>query len=369
MPFSMRTLPLTLVTASALLLGACLGEHRAGGVGGGDDAGTIRIDGSSTVFPLTEAVAEDFMLQNPDVRVTVGVSGTGGGFAKFTRGETDISNASRPIKEEEEQQAREHGITYVELPVAFDGLAIVTNHSNTFVECLTVEELHAMWEPGSRVNNWRQGRAGCPDRPLHLFGAGTDSGTYDYFTKAIVGEEGASRTDYNRSEDDNVLVQGVSGDVGSLAFVPLSYYESNQARLRLLAVDDGDPSNGDGCVSPNAETIRGATYQPLARPEFIYVSAARLRDPGVQAFVHYYLDHATALAREVGYVPLSAEAYAAARERFDRGITGSVFAGGAQVGVRLEELLRMEEAADSAAAARTPAARGTAPGDTTATTR
>ncbi|HLA64816.1 MAG TPA: PstS family phosphate ABC transporter substrate-binding protein [Rhodothermales bacterium] len=339
-------LPLALC---ALGLAACGGEHRGEG-GAGDLTGSIRIDGSSTVFPLTEAVAEDFMIANPGVRVTVGVSGTGGGFAKFTRGEIDISNASRPIKDEEQAQADANGIAYIELPVSYDGLAIVTNPGNTFAACLTVEELRAMWEPGSEVGNWSQVRAGFPDRPLRLFGAGTDSGTYDYFTKAIVGEEGASRTDYNRSEDDNVLVQGVAGDEGALGFVPLSYYDSNQERLMLVGVDDGDPANGDGCIQPNAETVRNGTYQPLARPEFIYVNAAKADDPAVEAFVHFYLEHAAELATEVGYVPLSPEAYAAALHRFDERITGSVFSGGAQVGVRLEDLLRMEAGADSTAA-------------------
>ena len=352
----------TLTRCSALLalpfvLAAC---------GGGGDrppgdglTGTIRIDGSSTVFPITEAVAEEFMLENPGVRVTVGVSGTGGGFAKFTRGETEISNASRPIKPEEAEQAEANGIAYIELPVAYDGLAVVTHPGNDFVECLTVEELRAVWAPSSAVNDWSQVRAGFPARPLRLFGAGTDSGTYDYFTAAVVGEEGESRADYSASEDDNTLVQGVAGTVGALGFLPYSYYEANRERLKLVGVDDGDAANGDGCVAPSAETVRDGTYQPLARPEFIYVSAAAADDPVVRAFVAYYLEHGGALAEEVGYVALSPEAYAAAAERFERRITGSLFAGGSQIGVRLEDLLRME------AAGAPPT--GTAPPDTTAT--
>jgi phosphate transport system substrate-binding protein len=298
--------------------------------------------------------------------VTVGVSGTGGGFAKFTRGETEISNASRPIKPEEAEAAEANGIGFIELPVAYDGLAVVTHPSNSFAECLTVEELRAMWAPNSTVTNWSQVRAGFPDRPLRLFGAGTDSGTYDYFTAAVVGEEGASRTDFQASEDDNVLVQGVAGDESALGFIPYSYYDSNRERLRLVGIDDGDASNGAGCVQPSAETVRAGTYQPLARPEFIYVSAAAAEDPAVQAFVAFYLEHGGALAEEVGYVPLSDEAYAAAQARFDERITGSVFAGGSQVGVRLEDLLRMEGAPGGSAAPADTAAAGPAPPDNTA---
>jgi phosphate transport system substrate-binding protein len=335
-----------------LPLAACGDGDDAPAAGGSDLSGTVLIDGSSTVAPLSEAVAEEFMAAHPNVRVTVGTSGTGGGFGKFFRGETDINDASRPVKTDEVAG----GYDFVELPVAYDGLAIVTNPGNDFVECLTVDELRAVWEPGSTANNWSQVRAGFPSKPLTLFGAGTDSGTYDYFTEAIVGEEGASRSDYTASEDDNVLVQGVAGDAGGLGFVPLAYYESNRERLRLVGVD-----GGSGCVSPSAETVNNGTYAPLSRPLFIYVRADRASDPTIRAFVEFYLDNAGALAPEVGYVALSAAGYDAARERLAAGTTGSVFAGGSQVGVTIEELLRREHGAAGADS-------GAAPGaDTTAT--
>jgi phosphate transport system substrate-binding protein len=336
--------------ATSLILAACGGGERPA-AGGSDLEGTISVDGSSTVFPITEAVAEEFMLENPGVRVTIGVSGTGGGFSRFTRGSTDISNASRPIKPEEAEQAAANGIQFIELPVAYDGLAVVVHPGADFVDCLTVEELRAVWEPGSTVNNWSQVRPGFPDRPLRLYGAGTDSGTYDYFTASIVGEEGDSRADFNASEDDNTLVQGVAGTEGALGFIPYSYYDSNQDRLKLLGIDDGDEANGAGCVQPSAESVRAGTYQPLARPEFIYVNAEKAADPAVRAFVEYYMEHGGALAEEVGYVALSPEAYTAASERFENRVTGSVFSGGSQIGVRLEDLLRMETAGPEPAGA------------------
>lgn len=349
-----------LLLTTALIASACGGDDRPA-TGAGDLQGTISIDGSSTVFPITEAVAEEFMRENPGVRVTIGVSGTGGGFSKFTRGVTDISNASRPIKPEEAAQAAANGVTYIELPVAYDGLAVVVHPGSDFVECLTVAELRAIWSPGSTVNNWSQVRAGFPDRALRLYGAGTDSGTYDYFTAAIVGSEGDSRSDYSASEDDNTLVQGVAGTEAALGFIPYSYYDSNQDRLKLIGIDDGNEANGAGCIQPTAESVRSGTYQPLARPEFIYVNAAKADDPAVRAFVEYYMEHGGALAEEVGYVALSAEAYEAASERFANGITGSVFSGGSQVGVRLEDLLRMEGAGPA------PSADGPTPaGDTSA---
>ncbi len=337
---SRRLLTATLALALSLSLTAC---------GGGDTpaengarlSGSILIDGSSTVAPLSEAVAEEFMRTHPGIRVTVGTSGTGGGFAKFFRGETDISDASRPVKPGEAAG----GYDFIELPVAYDGIAIVTNPGNDFVECLTVEELRAIWEPGSAVDAWSQVRTGFPNRPLSLYGAGTDSGTYDYFTEAIGGEEGASRADFTASEDDNVLVQGVAGDPGALGFIPLAYYEANRERLRLVGVDDGD-----GCVPASAETVRDGSYTPLSRPIFIYARADRATDPAVRAFVAFYLDNAGVLAPEVGYVPLSEAGYAAARERFEAGTTGSVFAGGSQIGVTIEDLLGSGAEADTAVA-------------------
>jgi phosphate transport system substrate-binding protein len=358
--------PLRLLFTAALRLAvlplAACGGGDEPAADGGDLTGSILIDGSSTVAPLSEAVAEEFMATNPGVRVTVGTSGTGGGFAKFFRGETDINDASRPVKTDEIAG----GYDFIELPVAYDGIAVVTNPQNTFVECLTVDELRRIWEPNSTVNNWSQVRAGFPDQPLTLHGAGTDSGTYDYFTEAIVGEEGASRADYSASEDDNVLVRGVAGETSALGFIPLAYYESNAATLRLLGVD-----GGNGCVTASPETVNTGTYAPLSRPLFIYVRADRAAAPEVRAFVDFYLENVPALAPEVGYVPLSAAGYDAVRERFAAGTTGSVFTGGSQIGVTIEDLLRAESGAGADTTAPADAAPGAdttaAPADTTAT--
>ena len=303
-------------------------------------SGTVLVDGSSTLYPISEAVAEEFYREHPAVRVPVGVSGTGGGFEKFLRGETDLNDASRPIKPSEIALAEQNGVEFVELPVAYDGLAIVAHPDADWVDCLTVEELYAMWEPGSQVNQWSQVRSGFPDRPLVLYGPGTDSGTYDYFTEAIVGEEGASRSDFTASEDDNVLVQGIQGDPNALGFFGMAYFEENRDALKLIGVDDGDPSNGDGCISPDVETVRNGRYQPLSRPLFLYVRADRATDPLVDTFVRFYLETAPQLAAEVGYVPLSDEAYGLALNRFESRTTGSMLAdGGSQVGVSIEDLM------------------------------
>lgn len=330
----MRFAAILAVTGSLGLTGCGGGERPAGGEG--DLQGQVSIDGSSTVFPITEAVAEEFMAAEPGVRVTVGVSGTGGGFSKFLRGETDINDASRPIKPSEAQLAEQNNIEYIELPVAFDGIAVVANPANDWVECLTVEELRNIWEPGSNIDNWSQVREGFPSRPLNLFGAGTDSGTYDYFTEAIAGESGASRTDFSASEDDNVLVQGIAGDPNALGFFGLAYYEENAGRLKLLEVD-----GGDGCVAPDTETVGTGTYSPLARPIFIYVRSSAAEEPTVERFVEFYLENAGALADEVGYVALSDEAYELALERFRNRTAGSIYGEeGGHVGVTVEEMLR-----------------------------
>ena len=337
-------LSLFLTAFVALALAGCGGGNDADGDGADGDrlSGTVQVDGSSTVFPITEAVAEEFASVQPDVRVTVGVSGTGGGFSKFLRNETDINDASRPIKASERELARQNGIEYIEIPVAYDGIAVVTNPGNTFAECLTTEELKAIWEPGSTVNNWSQVRAGLPDQELTLYGPGTDSGTYDYFTEAIGGEGGASRSDFTASEDDNVLVQGIAGDQNALGFFGLAYYEENADKLMLVGVDDGDGANGDGCIQPTGATVGNGTYQPLARPEFIYVNAERASNPAVAAFVEFYMENAPALVREVGYVPLSSDAYSLGLERFRNGTTGTVFGEESVVGMTIEELLQRE---------------------------
>ncbi|ANV91226.1 PstS family phosphate ABC transporter substrate-binding protein [Picosynechococcus sp. PCC 8807] len=303
-------------------------------------SGDVLIDGSSTVFPITEAMAEEFQTANPDTRVTVGVSGTGGGFSKFCAGETDISNASRPIKAEEIEACEQAGIEYVEIPVAYDAISVVINPENDWATCLTTEELASIWSPDSQINNWSQVREGFPDSPIDLYGPGTDSGTFDYFTDAINGEEGASRGDYTASEDDNVIVQGVVNDPNAMGYFGLAYYEENADNLNAVAIDDGDPSNGEGCVAPSVATVDDSTYQPLARPIFIYVSAASLDKPQVQAFMDFYTaEENSSLVSEVGYVALNSEIYAKAQERLAARTTGSVFEGGSTVGVRLGEVL------------------------------
>lgn len=305
--------------------------------------GLIAVDGSSTVFPITEAVAEEFQKANPGVKVTVGVSGTGGGFKKFCRSEIDISDASRPIKPSEVDTCFENGVKYIELPVAFDGLAVVVNPGNTWVQSMTVSELKKLWEPAAqkKITLWNQIRPDWPDQPITLAGPGTDSGTYDYFTEAVMGKSGASRGDFIASEDDNVLVQAISSDVNGIGFFGLAYYEENKNKLKLVGIDDENGGNGTGPILPSMETVIAGTYQPLARPIFIYVNSKVADRPDVQAFVEFYLQNAKDLVSEVGYIPLPDAVYQAALERFKARNIGSVFGGkGAKVGVAMDELLR-----------------------------
>ena len=310
---------------SAVALVTALGLGCGGGSGaGGSGPTTISVDGSSTVFPITEAVAEEFQRVHSDVRVTVGISGTGGGFKKFQVGETDINDASRPIKDSEAETSAASGIEFIELPVAYDGISLVVNPENTFVDDLTVEELNRIWQPGSDVQRWSDVRAGFPDTPITLYGPGTDSGTFDYFTDAVNGNEGACRADFTASEDDNVLVQGVSGDPDALAFFGYAYYAENKERLKVLGIDPGD-----GAIVPSEQTINDGTYTPLSRPIFIYISTAAAERPEIQAFVRFYLENAPALVTEVGYVPLPDEVYNLALQRFENRVTGSVFSGAA----------------------------------------
>ncbi|HEV8681738.1 MAG TPA: PstS family phosphate ABC transporter substrate-binding protein [Actinomycetota bacterium] len=269
---------------------------------GGGLSGSIAIDGSSTVFPITQAVAEEFNTEEPGVQISVGTSGTGGGFEKFCAGETDISDASRPIEQEEAAICEQNGIEYVELQVAIDGLSVMVNPQNTFAQCLTVEELKAIWEPESTINNWSEVRDGFPDQPLTLYGPGTDSGTFDYFTDAIVGEEGASRSDYTPSEDDNVLVQGIAGDPNALGYFGYAYYVQNQDKLKLLGVDAGS-----GCVTATEETVASGEYTPLSRPLFIYVAKEAAGRPEVQSFVDFYLATVNELIADVGYIAVPEE--------------------------------------------------------------
>lgn len=296
----------TTLTAAvfAVLLAAC------GGADSGEQTlqgGSVQIDGSSTVYPISEAVAEEFGIAHGGaVRITIGLSGTGGGFKRFCTGDTEISNASREIKDEERELCEQNGVEFLELPVATDGLAVIANPQNTFAECLTVAELRSIWEPGSQINNWSQVRDGFPDAPLKLYGPGTNSGTFDYFTEALMGEAGASRGDYTASEDDNVLVQGVQADANALGYFGYAYYIENEASLKALGVD-----NGEGCIMPTPENVTSGRYAPLSRPLFIYVNRADLERPEVEQFVRFYLENAAALVPEVGYVPLEAAEYEA----------------------------------------------------------
>jgi phosphate transport system substrate-binding protein len=297
-------------------------------------AQTIKVDGSSTVYPITEAVAEEYGKVNRNVRVTVGISGTGGGFKKFTVGETDISNASRPIKATEAAVAVKSSIQYIELPVAYDALTVVVNKSNNWATNLTTAELKKIWEPGSKVRNWSQVRAGFPSVPLKLYGPGTDSGTFDYFTEAINGKEKACRTDFVSSEDDNVLVQGVARDRGALGYFGFAYYEENSNKLNAVAV------NG---VKPSIAAVNKGTYKPLARPLFIYVSKKAAGQPHVDKFVRYYLQNTAKLSKSVGYVPLPSSIVRIVQARYNRKTPGSVFGNkGAVVNMSLTGLLRKE---------------------------
>ena len=263
--------------------------------------GEVKIDGSSTVYPITEAIAEEFRKEQPDVKVTVGVSGTGGGFKKFGRGETDINNASRPIKDIESAACAEIGLKFHEVKIAFDGLAVLVNKENTWVDHFTVDELKKIWEPAAQgtVKTWSQIRTGWPNVEFHLYGPGVASGTYDYFTEVIVGKSGSSRGDYTASEDDNILVQGIKGDKNALGFFGFAYYEENKADLKLVGVD-----SGFGPVLPSVETVKSGSYAPLSRPVFIYVTDAAVKRPEVVSFVTFYLKNASALVTDVGYIPL-----------------------------------------------------------------
>jgi phosphate transport system substrate-binding protein len=304
-----------------LLVAAC---------GGGEQEAVIQVDGSSTVYPITEAVAEEYQRANPGARITVGISGTGGGFQKFCRDEIDLSDASRPIQASERDACAAAGVEFIELPVAYDGLAVVVHPANSWAESMTVAELRTLWEPAAqgKIMRWSQIRDGWPDREIHLFGAGVDSGTFDYFTEVIVGKSGQSRGDYTSSEDDNVIVQGVSGDEGALGYFGFAYYEENKARLKLVAVDDGDASNGAGPIAPSPVTVAGGTYRPLSRPIFIYPKVSALERPEVHGFVEYFLTEGVPLVREVGYIPLTDNEYSMVRARFAARKTGSMYADG-----------------------------------------
>lgn len=296
-----------------LLMAGCLGWA---------EKESLRIDGSSTVYPITEAIVEEFVAGTPDVKITIGISGTGGGFKKFSRGESDINNASRPIKSGEASACRENNIDYLELRVAYDGLVVVVNRQNDWVDHLTVEELREIWQPAAqeKVTHWNQIRPDWPEEEFHLYGPGIASGTYDYFTEAVVGESGSSRGDFTSSEDDNVLVQGISGDRNGLGFFGLAYYEENKEKLKLVGIE-----NLQGAITfPSVETVKNGTYAPLSRPMFIYVSNISLRRERVLNFVQFYLENVSTLVPDVGYIPLTDDEYEEEKNKLRNFITTSV---------------------------------------------
>jgi phosphate transport system substrate-binding protein len=312
----MRARALTLLIG--LMLAGCGSERESAREDGGgetsapsDLTGRIQADGSSTVGPYTTAAAERFQRENPDVQVTVGVSGTGGGFERFCADETDLSNASRAIKDEERELCEQNGVEFVEFHIANDALTVVVNQENDWARCLTVEELNTVWEPGSKVDNWSQIRSGFPDERLRLFGAGTDSGTFDYFTDAINGEEGASRSDYSATEDDNVTVEGVRGNRGGMGYFGLSYFEQNKATLKALEID-----GGDGCVAPSVETAQSGEYAPLSRPLFIYAKTESFERPEVEAFIEFIIENEAEIAAAAQFVPLTDEQLEQAKSGF-----------------------------------------------------
>ncbi len=301
----------------------------------------IKIDGSSTVYPITEAVAEEYQkTKGGEVSVTVGISGTGGGFKKFCRGEIDISDASRPIQKKEMDACLiEGGVKFIELPVAYDALTVVINPANTWASTMTPADLKKIWAPESQgtIMKWNQVRPEWPDAPIKLFGPGSDSGTFDYFTEAIVGKSKSSRGDYTASEDDNVLVQGVLSDKNALGYFGFAYYVENKDRLKAVSIN-----NGSAPVTPSPETVENGTYTPLSRPIFIYVNVKSLDKPEVREFVEYYLKSAPSLVKQVKYIPLPAQAYAMASANLQKKKLGSVFGGKSEVGLKIEKLLSME---------------------------
>jgi phosphate transport system substrate-binding protein len=302
----------------------------------------VKVDGSSTVFPITEAVAEDFQkAKKGAVKVTVGISGTGGGFKKFCRGETDVSNASRPILRSEMEACRKAGITYLEMPVAYDALTVVVNPRNTWIKSLSVAELKKMWEPAAqgRITHWNQINAAWPNAPIKLFGAGADSGTFDYFTEAVTGKSKSSRGDFTASEDDNVLVQGVSRDVNALGFFGYAYYIENRDKLKAVPIVEKD---GKPAVSPSIESVMNGAYQPLARPIFIYVNTKSVQKPEVREFIEYFNKHGEKLAKEVKYIPLPSKAYSYNLETLGKLRAGTKFEGENKVGLTIDELMNLE---------------------------
>jgi phosphate transport system substrate-binding protein len=336
-----KYLALTAVIAILLVGVSCSNPNNTGTVGTGEP-GYIKIDGSSTVFPLAEAVAEEYQKEKQGkVKVTVGISGTGGGFKKFVRGETDISNASRPILKEEMEQAKANGVEYIELPVCFDALTVVVNPQNTWVTSITVDDLKKIWEPEAqgKVTHWNQVRSEWPNEKIVLFGAGSDSGTFDYFTEAIVGKAKSSRGDFTASEDDNVLVQGIAGNKYALGYIPYAYYAPNASKMKAVGIEWSKNSVKEP-VMPTMENVLAGTYNPLSRPLFIYINRKSAEKPEVKEFIEFFLKNGPALATEVKYLPLPANAYEMARARFSRMEIGTGFGGTPEVGLHVEEILK-----------------------------
>lgn len=310
-----RTWIATATIVFGLVAAAC-NTQGSGGGSTGAITGTIEIDGSSTVFPISEAVAEEFGKENSGVNVRVGQSGTGGGFEKFCNGEIDIADASRPIDDDEKKACSDKDIDYVELKIAIDGLSVVVNKDNDFAECLTVDELKRIWEPESTVKAWNDVKSNWPSETIKLYGPGADSGTFDYFTEEIVGEKGASRTDYQQSEDDNVLVQGVEGDTYALGYFGFAYYEENTDKLNVLGVD-----SGEGCVTPSEETIKSGEYKPLSRPLFLYAARSALDREEINTFADFYLENVDSLLEDVGYITLPADELEASKQALQEAIS------------------------------------------------
>ncbi len=327
----------------AAILSSCGGSGNDASKGADSSkamGGSVQIDGSSTVYPITEAIAYEFQKANEGVKVTAGESGTGGGMKKFTRKEIDICDASRPIKSTEDSVAKASGVEYYELPIAYDGLVVVVNPQNNWLSTITVKELKKIWEPSAqgKIMKWNQIRKEWPNEEIHLYGAGTASGTFDYFTEAIVGKSKSCRGDYTGSEDDNTLVQGVSTDRLALGFFGIHYYNENKTKLKALAIDDENNENGKGAILPSEESVKNSTYQPLSRPLFIYVSKASAERPEVDKFVKYYLDKAAEFVPETGYITLEKELYVLIKKRYEAKTTGSLFLSGAStVGVKLTD--------------------------------
>lgn len=327
--------PVVRTVQASLALGLLLGA-----MGVASANAVVKIDGSSTVYPITEAVAEDFQIaRKGKIRVTVGISGTGGGFKKFCRAETDIVNASRPILKKEMDDCKAAGVQYVEMPVAYDALTVVVNPRNDWIKTITVADLRKIWEPAAqgRIMRWNQVNPAWPDAEIKLYGPGADSGTFDYFTEAIVGKAKSSRGDFTASEDDNVLVQGVASDRNALGFFGFAYYVENQKKIRALAVD-----GGRGGILPSVKTVEEGSYQPLSRPIFIYVNIKSAQRPEIRDFVEFYMRNAATLVKEVKFFPLPAKVYTVNLEHLEKRKVGTVFSGQSEIGLKIEDLLQRE---------------------------